>query len=73
MSWDRVFDDPIPLHDSRELLTLRDAAEYVQALPKAKQKREEWQRAVPDLRIAAKNYAGWLPRPALPRAVGRSG
>jgi hypothetical protein len=23
--WDRTFDDPIPLPDGRELLTLRDA------------------------------------------------
>jgi hypothetical protein len=41
--WSRAFDDPIVLPDGRELVTLRDAGEYVRALPKAKQKREEWQ------------------------------
>jgi hypothetical protein len=44
--WDRTFDDPVSLADGRELVTLRDAAEFVQSLPRAAQKREEWQRAV---------------------------
>jgi hypothetical protein len=51
--WDRTFDDPVPLPDGRELATLRDAAVYVQSLPRATQKREEWQRAVRILIAAA--------------------
>jgi hypothetical protein len=35
MSWSRAFDDPIPLPGGGELRTLRDAGEYVTALPKA--------------------------------------
>jgi hypothetical protein len=34
MPWSRRFDDPIPLPDGRELVTLRDAAEYITGLPK---------------------------------------
>jgi hypothetical protein len=39
MAWSRRFDDPIPLPDRRKLLTLKDAASYDIALPKAEDKR----------------------------------
>ena len=32
--WSREFDEPIPLPDGRTLVTLRDAASYITALPK---------------------------------------
>jgi hypothetical protein len=34
------FDDPIPLPDGRQLLTLKDAANYIMELPR------EWQAAM---------------------------
>jgi hypothetical protein len=43
MSWSRRFDDPINTPDGLVLRTLRDAGEYIQALPKAQHKRPEWQ------------------------------
>ena len=43
MSWSRTFHVPIPLPDGRMLRTLRDAGDYIQALPGAKHKRPEWQ------------------------------
>ena len=43
MSWSRAFHVPIPLPDGRTLRTLRDAGDYIQALPGAKHKRPEWQ------------------------------
>jgi hypothetical protein len=43
MSWCRAFHIPIPLPDGRVLRTLRDAGEYFQELPRAKQKQPEWQ------------------------------
>jgi hypothetical protein len=43
MSWSRAFHIPIPLPDGRMLRTLRDAGEYMQALPRAKLKQPEWQ------------------------------
>lgn len=33
--WKRRFDDPIPLPDGRQLVTLRDAGNYITKLPKA--------------------------------------
>ena len=43
--WSRAFDDPIPLPRGRQLVTLKDAANYIQKLPKAEQDLEEWQAA----------------------------
>jgi hypothetical protein len=42
MSWTRPFDDPIPLLGGGQLLTLREAADYIMALPKA----ERWQTVI---------------------------
>jgi hypothetical protein len=46
MSWSRPFDDSISLPRGRQLVSLKDAAEYIQKLPKAEQHLEEWQAAV---------------------------
>src|SRR5882724_7139178 len=46
MSWSSAFDDLIPLPRGRQLVTLKDAAEFIQKLPKAEQDLEEWQAAV---------------------------
>jgi hypothetical protein len=44
--WKRRFDDPIPLPRGRQLVTLEDAAKYIQKLPAAEQQIAEWQAAV---------------------------
>ena len=44
--WSRTFDDPIPVPRGRQLVTLKDAANYIQKLPKAEQNLDEWQAAV---------------------------
>lgn len=46
MPWSSRFDDPIPLPRGRQLVTLEDAAKYIQKLPKAEQQLEQWQAAV---------------------------
>ena len=45
MSWSSAFDDPIPLPRGRHLVTLKDAANYIQKLPEAEQQLGEWQAA----------------------------
>jgi hypothetical protein len=35
VSWDQQFFDPIKLPDGRKLVTLRDVAEFISALPEA--------------------------------------
>ena len=51
MSWFHRFDDPIPLPHGRALIALKEAAEYIQKLPKAEQQLEEWQAAVEALLV----------------------
>jgi hypothetical protein len=47
--WSSRFYDPIPRDRSRQLVTLEDAAKYIQKLPEAEQQLEEWQNAVESL------------------------
>jgi hypothetical protein len=53
--WRRPFEDPIPLPRGRQLVTLEDAARYIQKLPKAEQQLEEWQTAVEVLLLVAEH------------------
>jgi hypothetical protein len=46
VDWSRAFDDPIPLPDGRQFVTLKDAADYIMRLPKAEQDLEPWQTAI---------------------------
>ena len=43
MSWSRAFHVPITTPNGLMLRTLRDAGEYIRALPRAKHKQPEWQ------------------------------
>jgi len=42
----RRFDDPIPLSAGRQLFTLKEAADYIMALPKTEQSLPEWQTVI---------------------------
>ena len=44
--WQRKFDDPIPLPDGRELVTLRGAADYITSLPEKETDLPDWQVAM---------------------------
>jgi len=39
--WKREFEDPIPLPRGRQLVTLKDAANYIMKLPKAERARQK--------------------------------
>jgi hypothetical protein len=51
MSWSRAFDDPIQLPQGKHLLTLKDAAAYIMALPKKEANTAEWQAAIETLML----------------------
>lgn len=55
MPWSTPFEDPIELPDGRKLITLADAAKYIQKLPKAEHDLPVWQTAVENLIGAAEN------------------
>ncbi|MEH2569867.1 hypothetical protein [Bradyrhizobium sp. AZCC 2289] len=51
--WQRWFDDPIPLPGGGQLVTLKDAANYILALPAKTSAQEHWQLAMQMLIDAA--------------------
>jgi len=51
----RTFDQPIVPQKGKALTTLKDAATYIMALPKAKQQSPEWQAAAEALLMAAED------------------
>jgi hypothetical protein len=55
VDWSRPFDDPIQLPKGTKLVTLKDAAAYILALPKSKQQRPEWQAAGEAVIMAAED------------------
>jgi hypothetical protein len=72
MAWFKRFYDPIILPDGRKLLTLRDAAEYITALPKTEHDAADWQVAMETLLLVAeRNGPEMLARIAVMRALNR--
>jgi hypothetical protein len=59
MSWSRAFHVPITTPDGLTLRTLRDAGQYIQALPRSKHKQPEWELAV-EMLLAAVEGSGPL-------------
>jgi hypothetical protein len=74
MAWFTRFVDPIVLPDGRELLTLRDAAEYITALPKAEHDAADWQIAMETLLLVAeRDGPEMLARSAIMKALQQDG
>src|SRR5882762_350075 len=72
MSWSRRFDDPIPLPRGRQFVTLKDAANYIQKLPKAEQDLDERQAAVEALLLVVElNGPTMTARIGVMRALNR--
>ena len=44
--WQRKFEDPITLPKSRQIVSLKDAADYIMKLPKKESALPEWQTAI---------------------------
>jgi hypothetical protein len=72
MPWSSRFDDPIPLPRGRQLVTLEDAAKYIQKLPEAEQQLEEWQAAVEALLLVVElNGPTMMARIGVMKALNR--
>ena len=70
--WSRRFDDPIPLPRGRQLVTLKDAGNYITKLPKAEHEAPEWQAAMECLiLVAEKNGPTMMARIGIMRALNR--
>lgn len=53
--WQRLFIDPIPLPGGRKLLTLKEAADFIIALPKRQHDAPEWRAAMEALLLSAEH------------------
>ena len=72
MSWDRPFDQPVPLPNAAPARTLRDAANYIRKLPNSEHDRPEWRLAVQMLIDASEDRGPMLfARIGIDRAVER--
>ena len=60
MSWDRPFDQPVPLPNGQAARTLRDAGNYIKKLPKSEHDTPEWRLAVEMLIDAAEDRGPML-------------
>jgi hypothetical protein len=74
MAWFKRFVEPIVLPDGHELLTLRDAAKYISALPKTDHNAADWQVAMETLLLVAeRDGPEMLARIAFMRALNGLG
>jgi hypothetical protein len=72
VSWDRPFDQPVPLPSGAPARTLRDAANFIKKLPKAEHDSLEWRLAVHMLIEAAEDRGPMLlARMGILRATNR--
>jgi hypothetical protein len=60
MSWDRPFDQPVPLPSGPAARTLHDAARYIAELPPSERESREWRFASEMLIEAAEDRASTL-------------
>ena len=69
--WQRKFEDPIPLPDGRELVTLRGAADYITSLPEKETNLPDWQVAMEALLLVSRSGPTMLARIAVMKALNR--
>jgi hypothetical protein len=72
VSWDRPFDQPVPLPGERPARTLRDAGNYIRELPQSERDTPEWRLAVQMLIDAAEDRGPMLfAKMGIDRALNR--
>ena len=69
--WSTPFEDPIVLPDGRQLLTLKDAADYITKLPKKESYLPEWQTAIEVLLLVSRGGPTMMARMGFMRALNR--
>jgi hypothetical protein len=70
--WQRKFEDPIPLPNGRQLVTLKDAADYIMKLPKKESDLPEWQTAIEVLMLVARSGPTMMARIGVMKALNRN-
>jgi hypothetical protein len=67
----RKFEDPIPLPNGRQLVTLKDIADYITKLPKKESDLPEWQTAIEVLLLVSRGGPTMMARMGFMRALNR--
>ena len=71
--WQRTFEDPIPLSGGRNLVSLRDAADYITELPRKESALPEWQAAIEALMLLSRSGPTMMARIGVMKALNRNG
>src|SRR5439155_22521696 len=71
VSWSAKFDEPIPLPEGRQLVTLKDAADYITGLPKKESDLPEWQAAIEALMLVLRGGPTMFARIGVMQALNR--
>jgi hypothetical protein len=71
LPWSTPFEDPISLPTGRQLLTLKEAADYTMKLPKKESDLPEWQTAIRVLMLCSRGGPTMLARMGVMRALNR--
>ena len=71
LPWSTSLEDPIILPDGRQLLTLKDAADYITKLPKTESDLPEWQTAIEVLVLCSRGGDPMLARIGVMKALNR--
>ena len=71
MPWSTPFEDPIILADGRQVLTLKDAADYVTKLPKKESDLPEWQTAIEVLLLCGRGGPTMMARIGVMKTLNR--
>ena len=69
--WKRRFVEPIPLPRGRQIVTLRDAADYITGLPKKESDLPEWQTAIEVLLLCSRGGPTMMARIGVMKALNR--
>jgi hypothetical protein len=72
LPWSTAFEDPIDLPDGLQLVTLKDAADYITKLPKEQSDLAQWQVAIEALMLCSRGGAPMLARTAFMKALNRN-
>jgi hypothetical protein len=72
LPWSTRFEDPIVLPNGRQLLTPKDAADYVTTLPKDESGLPPWQVAIEALMLCSRGGDPMLARIAFMKALDRN-
>ena len=71
--WQRTFEDPIPLSGGRNLVSLRDAADYITELPRKESALPKWQAAIEALMLVSRSGPTMMARIGVMKALNRNG